>query len=344
MATFGINDIFKPLDTLISTAQQNVINSGISGKGTTAPDTTAAAMAALQAQAKIDAATAAASAAAAKQNMAGDSRAVLTGLLTSYGFDSGQANSMLQQIVPLLGKYDASTITSAFLPQLPEYKERFKANDARIKAGLSALSPPEYFALESGYKKALDMYKLPVGFYDDPKNDFASWIANDVSAEEIAGRAKTAFDWANSADSETKAALKNYYGIDESSIAAYALDRQRALPLLEKQYKTTQLGAEALRQNLDVGRQFTEGLVDKNISQQEARQAFSGTAQTKEAFGKLASMEGQDLNTGEIISAQLDLNADATKKVSGLASRERARFSGRAAGEQSLGQNLSGSF
>lgn len=281
---------------------------------------------------------------AARDQLASDSRAVLTGLLQQYGFNAGQANSMLGQLVPLLGRYNSETIVSAFLPQLPEYKERFKANDARIKAGLSALSPAEYFQLERGYKSALELYRLPVGFYDDPKNDFASWIANDVSPEEIAGRAKTAFDWANSADPEIKSALKNYYGISESEVAAYALDRQRALPLLEKQFKATQIGAEALRQNLEVGRQFSEGLSDKGISQQEARGAFSATAQTKEAFATLASIENQNLTTGEVISANLDLNAEATTKIKGLASRERARFGGRAGNIETLQQNVSGSF
>lgn len=275
---------------------------------------------------------------------ASDSRSILRGLLSSYGFESADIESAFNSINEYLTTYDPDTIATALLPQTELYKRRFSGNQERIKKGMGALDPRAYLALESSYRQVLDAYKLPTGFYDDPKTDFAYWIANDVSAVELETRAKTAFDWSNSVDPELKKALKQYYGVGDSEIAAYALDRERASGIIEKQYKATQIGAEALRQNIDIGRQFAETLTDTGVNQQQAREAFGFAAQTKEAFTKLATIEGSDLTTGDVIESQLGLNAEATKKVKGLASQERARFSGEAGSMKTLGANVSGSY
>jgi hypothetical protein len=275
---------------------------------------------------------------------ASDSRAILRGLLSNYGFDPADIESALGTVVGYLDTYDPDIIAEALLPQTELYKRRFSGNQERIKKGMAALSPAEYLAMETSYRQVLDAYKLPAGFYDDPKTDFAYWIANDVSAVEIEARAKTAFEWSNSVDPELKKALKQYYGVGDSEIAAYALDRQRASGIIEKQFRATQIGAEAIRQNIDIGRQFSEQLVDTGVSQQQAREAFDFTAQTKDAFSKLATIEGTDLNTGEIIESQLGMSAEATKKIRGLASQERARFSGQSGSAQTLRQNVSGQY
>lgn len=319
-----------------NTLQGKAWNAGIPSLSVKTSDPNQAAIVALQAQ--ID------KLANTPKYDASDSRSVLRGLLSNYGFDSGSIESLVGQVTGYLTTYDPQTIATALIPQTEEYKKRFSGNQERIKNGLAALSASEYLALEKSYAQALDYYKLPAGFYDDPKTDFASWIGQDVSAAEITSRAEAAFNWANNVDPNVKKSLKDYYGVGDAEIAAYALDRTRATTVIQNQYKATQIGAEALRSQLDVGRQFSEKLVGANVSAEQARQAFDTTAQNKEAFGKLATISGSDLTTGQLIESQLNLNASASKEVKSLASQERARFSGQAGDLRTLRANVSGSY
>ena len=55
------------------------------------------------------------------------------------------------------------------------YKKRFKANEARRKAGLAELTPGTYIALEDQYRKLMQEAMLPAGFYDNPE-DFTGLI------------------------------------------------------------------------------------------------------------------------------------------------------------------------
>lgn len=273
-----------------------------------------------------------------------DSRELLRSLFVSYGFDEAQINSITQKALAAQAKGYAPAEIVSIAQTWDEYKTRFAGNQERIKKGLAALGPAEYLKMESEYARALSYYNMPKGFYDDPKTDFANWIANDVSVEEITGRVETAFKWANNVDPETKKALKDYYGLDDSNIAAYALDRTRALPLIEKQAAAVSIGAEAVRTNLNFGRSFAETLVDQGVSQGAAREAFTTTAASMPAVSELAAIDNTALTAEDVAKSQLGLDAGATKKIGTLASKERARFSGRSGGANILGQNVSGSY
>jgi hypothetical protein len=74
-----------------------------------------------------------------------------------------------------------ATITLA-LQDTEEYKTRFKANQARLKAGLQVLQPAEYLNLEDGYRQVLRSYGMTQFATDEYVQQF---IANDVSAKEL---------------------------------------------------------------------------------------------------------------------------------------------------------------
>ena len=94
---------------------------------------------------------------------------------------------------------------------------------------------------------------MPSGFYDST-DDFTKWIANDVAPQEIQGRVQWAQQYIANTDPATKQALQSYYGIGENDLVAYALDRTRAVPLLEKQAKAVELGAAANSQGLTLSK------------------------------------------------------------------------------------------
>ena len=217
------------------------------------------------------------------------------------------------------------------------YAARFPGNVALLKAGKAVLSESEYLSQERSYRQVLKDAGLPNSFYDKP-DDFGKWIAADVSPAEVASRAKSASDLVNSQDPATLAAFKSYYGIDKGHLAAYFLDPTKAAPILEKQAAAASIGAEAIHEGLDssVGKGFAEGLVDKGITQVQARSAFLGTNIEKPTVALLSGIDHTNISTGDMINAQLGLDATAVKKVKSVADRETARFRGTSAGTSTL--------
>lgn len=271
---------------------------------------------------------------------------VMRNLLSNAGFSSRDTESMISKLSKQLAEYDVNTVDEVFVSQLEEYKKRFIANETRKKQGLAPLPESAYLDLERQYASILRRYNLPAGFYDDPKKDFVEWIAKDISPVELESRAQTAFDWANSLDQTALKTLKQYYNIDASQVAAYALDSKRALPVLQRQAEAVRLGTEALRQNFNVSRQFSEQLAEANIQQETARAAFNIAAEETTALQQLSTLEGRQNVTAEnVVESTLGLNAEAKREIQGLKSRERARFggtSGKATGI--LGSEMSGSY
>jgi len=171
-----------------------------------------------------------------------------------------------------------------------------------------------------------------------------SWIGGNVAPTEIKNRLDTARQWATSVDPNIKKALKDFYGVDESGIALYALAPDITEQELIKRNKIVNIAAEARGQTLDITKDLATSLVDKGIENQQARQAFGQVAKEKETYGVLSGIEGTNLTQSDLIKSELGVDAEAAKKAKTLRSKEESRFSGLGAGTNILGGNVSGSF
>ena len=272
-----------------------------------------------------------------------DSREIFRSILNTYGFSTGAVDSLLTQTTAWTEQnFDVSTIASALLPTTAEYKQRFNGNETRVKAGFSALSPAEYLAQESSYRRVLATAGTPKSFYDS-NDDFASWIANDVSPEEIQGRVTLASQLANNLDPAIIASAKNF-GLNTSDLTAYFLDREKSVPLLQKKVDSIKLGSEFVRQGETISNDFASQLNDAGVTQSAARDAANAVVETSADYAKLAQVSGEAITNKELINSNLGLDAKATTKVKALASEERSRFTGGSAGNSSFGTNFSSNF
>lgn len=244
----------------------------------------------------------------------------LTTLFTSYGLAT-----LAPSIVSYLKNGFSSDTVSLLLQQTPEYKARFPANDARLKAGLSVLSPADYIATENSYRQVLSAAGLPVGFYDND-SDFTNWIAGDVSPTEIQGRVNIASDLINNADPNTVNAFKQFY--THGDLVAYTLDPSVAEPVLEKQYAAAQIAGQANLNAVGVTQGQAENLAAGGITQSQANQGFGLIGQEQGTVNDLNSVYGKNVSTEDLINSVFLNQADATKKVNALASQERGTFGG----------------
>jgi hypothetical protein len=241
-------------------------------------------------------------------------------------FDSYGLGTLAPRILQLVQQGLDENTVSLELQASPEYKQRFKANDARRKAGLAVLSPKEYLETERAYRQIMSSAGMPPGFYDQ-QDDFTKWLEGDVSPAEIKSRVDLAAQKANGMDDATKDTFWRFHGLAPTDLAAFFLDQDRALPQLEKISKAVDVGAAATRQGLNVSLDRAGQLAN---SQQAANadQLFGNVARDTREGEKLAQIYGDVYSQKDAEDEAFFGSEPAKRKKGELASKERAQFSG----------------
>lgn len=262
-----------------------------------------------------------------------DAFMALETLFKSYGLES-----LAGKIYDYVKNGYSSDTISILLQDTPEYKQRFKANDARLKAGLPVLSPADYINTENAYRQILRQSGLPTGFYDS-NDDFTNWLSKDVSPTEVQSRADLATQATALANPAYKQAL-NQMGIDDGHLAAYFLDPDKSLPLLQKAAATAAIGGAALGQGLTFNQAYAEQLATIGVTAAQAQQGYQQVASELGTMRNLGAMYGQQFGQGEEEQSVFGTSAEAIQKKSQLVGKEQGAFSG-ATGGAAAGLNTS---
>lgn len=252
-----------------------------------------------------------------------DAYAAITNTLKAYGLES-LAPTVLGYIK---NGYSSETI-SVLLPDTPEYKQRFKANEQRKAAGLPVLSPSEYLSVEDSYRQVMSAAGLPSGFYDQP-DDFTKWIAGDVSPTEVQQRVQTATDMVNSLDPAIKDQFRQWYTTGD--MVAYALDRERSTTILDRQWRAAQAGGIAKEQGLNLSQSLAEQVAATGVDSSQLRQGLGDAAQIAKENTVLSGIYGGQYNDASAIAEVFLNDQGAASQRRGLASQERAQFGGSSA-------------
>lgn len=231
------------------------------------------------------------------------------------------------------------------LSEEPLYKQRFKANQDRIKKNLAVLTPSEYLKMEDSYRQILRAYGLTQFDNDDYVSQF---ISNDVSATELSNRVVTAVQRVRNADPAVTSMLKNFYNIGQGDLVAYVLDPEQQFQKIERQVAASEIGVAAARQGFDIGATVAEQLAAQGISQAEAQRGYSTIADILPAAEKLSDIYGGVEESYRLPEAEQEVFnqlASAQRKRQRLAGREAAAFSGASGlGRTSLTQGTTGQF
>jgi hypothetical protein len=265
---------------------------------------------------------AAAAAALAKQQARQSAIDVVTARFAAYGL--GTLASKIKELA-VDGATEA-TITLG-LQSTDEYKTRFKANDARIKAGLQVLQPAEYLNLEDGYRQVLRSYGLTQFSTDEYVQQF---IANDVSAKELSDRVSIATQRVQNADPAVLNQLQSYYGIGPKDAVAYILDPNQQITKIQRQVAAAEIGVAAGKQGLQSNVAVSEQLAAQGIDQATAQKGYATIADYLPTAEKLSQIYGQvgqyDQSTAEQDVFNQLASAQRTRKK--LSETEVAAFSG----------------
>lgn len=213
----------------------------------------------------------------------------LNDLFTSYGL-----STLAPKIFDFIQKgYSADTI-GILLQDTSEYKARFAGNEQRKAAGLPVLSPADYLNTESNYRQIMRNAGLPIGFYDQP-SDFVNFLGKDVSPTELKSRVDIASQATLTSNPEYRQAL-NQMGISDASITAHFLDPDAALPLLQKEAATAQIGAESMKRGFMFDQAYAGNLANQGITAQQAAQGYGQIASTYDPLKGIAQSYGENLS------------------------------------------------
>lgn len=259
--------------------------------------------------------------------------ALLKDVFTQYGL------SELATTIETLMKegYEAEEATLALKTDVrynKPYIERFRGNELRRSAGLNVLSEAEYLSLEDDYTKTLKSYGLENYFGTERKikqSAIADVIGADISAIEFTDRVSTAVDRVKMADSVTKTAFQQFYGIGEADLVQYFLDPKKALVNLKEKATAAEIGGAAIGQGLAATMTSAEDLARFGINRQQAQVGYADIGQdlpTAGSLGRIYSESGVTYNQADAESATFKGLASAKRKKEQLRQLEEGQFSG----------------
>ena len=264
------------------------------------------------------------------------------GILEQYGFSGNREIAKEVRKMILDGVTDFQQIELG-LRDTKAWKERFAGNESRLKNGLNALSVSEYLSTEKSYADIMHQAGLPMGFYDDP-HDFADFIGKSVSPAELSTRVQMGIDLKNREDPAVIAELQRR-GLSQGDIIAGFLDPTKALPLLQKKYQSTLIGAAAQRAGVSSSTDFSNHLAEIGVTEQQAASGFGTVAEITTPLKELADVYGEEYSQADAQAEVFDNSADAARKRKKLSGQEESAFSGSSGtNQQSLTRNSAGSY
>jgi len=223
------------------------------------------------------------------------------------------------------------------------YITRFSANDARIKAGLTALTPAQYLAKEDAYQKVMRDSGLPESYYKTglygKQEGFDALLSNDVSAVELEDRISTAQNRVLNANPEVTAALKQFYpDITNGDILAYTLNPKNAIKDIQRKVTAAEIGGAALSQTDAMGKSIlttsearARELAGYGVDKAAATTGYSAIGAGLQRGSELAAIYGQSPYTQATAESEifkLSGQQEARKQRQKVTGLEKATFGG----------------
>ena len=183
-------------------------------------------------------------------------------------------SSLFSKIEEYVQQDKSPETIAILLRQTPEYKQRFPAMEALAAKG-HAISEASYVDYERTAAALEQRYGFPKGMIS---GNVTSLLTNEVSTLELQDRAVLSSADAISAPDDFKQQMKDYYGIDQTGLAAYYFDPEKALPLLQKQSAIARIGTEGTRAGIGLDVSLAGRLNDMGVTEAEARQNMGKAA------------------------------------------------------------------
>lgn len=208
--------------------------------------------------------------------------------------------------------------------QRPEFKATYPEYEVLAQKG-RAYSVAELQAYRKAVVGIFQSYGIPQSFYDTPE-ELSNFAANEVSVAEISKRVAAASRAVYQSPPEVRSELERMYNIQPGQLIAYWLDPEKAEPMIQQQFTSAEIGAQAMRTGYGMlTRQEAEQLAGAGVTSEQAQQGFSQLAAAQPLFQPLR--EGEQGITQEVqLGAAFGQNAAAMRQVEQRRQQRQAEF------------------
>lgn len=266
-----------------------------------------------------------------------DAYAALDTLFTSYGLAS-----LAPKILDFLQQGFGSDTITVLLQQTPEYKARFKGNDARVANGLQVLTPAEYLSTEASYRQLLQASGLDPAFMNE--GQYAEWIGKDISPTEIQDRVNLAIQATTQADAGVTQGFAQL-GIHAGDLASYFLNDKNAMPQMQLKLNQAQIIGAGLDTGVQTNTADALKFAQQGVTYQQAQNAYQRVAEVLPTANQLTQIYKNQNPYGQQQAEQefVGSNGQASYAREQLGLQEEATFSGAGGvGQKSFAQQNAG--
>lgn len=259
-----------------------------------------------------------------------DATAILASELASWGFGSDaiawatqqiQSNNSIDQILYSL-RQQPFYVNSVF----------GQVAKARSAANLPAMTEAQILSYKDYAIGVAQQAGLPTGFITD--NELVTLMGNDVSTAELDARITQGYVAASKSDSATLNALQQYYGVTQGQLAAYYLDPNRALPMIQQQFLAAQMGGAAVNTGYTqaTGNQLSQSqamqMAQLGTTQTQAETGFTALAKQAQLFAALPGSQEAAITEQQQLGAEFSGNAQDQQAIAARAQQREAVFQG----------------
>lgn len=162
------------------------------------------------------------------------------------------------------------------------YLDAFPKMDQFLKDGIFAGENPEmqYIEYRNTVKEAGARYNVNQALMSNDK--IADYISGRNSAAEIVNRMNMAAVAVAATPADTLGVLRDYYNVSNGDLMSFYLDTDATEAQLQQRYAAAQIGTEALRQQVETDKAFSEQLAMRGVTASEAEQGFGNVARQRE--------------------------------------------------------------
>lgn len=197
------------------------------------------------------------------------------------------------------------------------YAQRFPGMAALAAKG-QAITEADYISKEAADTQLLNQYLGPQAATAFANTAYlGTLIGNNVNSADLQSRLVAAQNSVASLDSNITQYAKDTYGLDSGHLAAWALDPNQSLQVIQQQSQAMQIGGAALQQgfkgglgvNGELSQTQAQNLANANVTQAQAQAGFNNIGQEGQFSTQLPGDIANALTNQQLINAQFKTNA-----------------------------------
>ena len=268
-----------------------------------------------------------------------DATAILQAELSSWGFGQDAQQWAAAQIT------SNNSIDQVLysLRQQPFYTNSIfgQVAAARSANNLPAMTEAQILSYQDYATGVAQQAGLPAGFVNTP--ELVELMGKDVSTAELDARITTAYtDYAKS-DPNTQAALQQDYGVTPGNAAAYFLDPDKALPVLQQQFTTAQMQGAAVTTGYGtINQQQGQLMAQLGTTQTQAETGFTDLAKEAQLFNQLPGEGIPGITQDVQLGAEFGGNAQDQEAIKLKGEERAAPFAGNYHFAETQGRGITG--